>query len=105
MKTNVPSGHTITAARASGMIASTPRPSRWMTTHAKVSRMTAVMGYGNFKITRFTSRDPDDGRHFVDAVQDGRARQVRAEHQVEPARRRRQPVACRLGRSARLEQD
>src|SRR5437868_15246417 len=104
MKANVPSGHTITAARASGRIASTPRARRWMTTQAKIVRTTAEMAYGYLRIRRFMSRDPDDGRHVVAALQDGQAGQVGAKDQVEPASRCRHPVLCHLARRLRLEE-
>src|SRR5664280_1316435 len=72
-------------------------------THAKITRMTAVIGYAYFKMKRFMSLRPHDRRHAVGAIEDRRAGQIRAEHQLELPGRRWQPVLLMPGRSLMLE--
>src|SRR6476660_977678 len=74
-------------------------------THAKIASITAVMGYPYFKMIRFISLRLHDLRHAVGAIEDCRAGQIRAEHQLEVAGRGRQPVLFLPARSIVLQMD
>src|SRR6478609_1828767 len=74
-------------------------------THANITRMAAVMEEAYFKKRRFISLRPHHRWHAIGAIEDGRAGQIGAEHQLELPGRGWQPVLLVPGRGLLLEID